>query len=369
MKRILLTLAVVLVATAAGAQRQVEKSRSWSSGCLSLADFRGHPSVAPGGSFADLVFGYRPAYDTVDGIVVPRHEATAFFRPYGSWMLPAARTAARLHYHQLQFDLFELSRRELQRDLDMPTYTTDYTFLLADSLLAHRLASLDSASLEGSDTSCFAHWDSVVAAGIAALPGSRDASALRHGWGAEFGFSMGSRSFRGPLHDAFKSGIDFGFLLTVLNRRHAFSLDFDLGIAPLRDSLYIDDGPFYLDVPATDCRILFEYGYRFVDRRRWSLTPFVGFGVHVLDQSEDEDETFLVRTATAAAGLLLQYRFSMAFSPLVDGSIDRYDFDLMAKLFTTYSSFSGIVGPSSSGWGVYLQLGFSFGFSEYHPRR
>ena len=120
------------------------------------------------------------------------------------------------------------------------------------------------------------------------------------------------------------------------------------------------------DRPATDLRILFEYGYRLVDRRHWSLTPFVGGGFHILDQSEEDDE-FSVSTGTYGGGILLQWRYAMSFDPLGGAGVSRGDFDFSARLSLLHSTFSEIIGKPS-GWGVYLQFGIGFGYGSYRSR-
>lgn len=365
MKRLALTL-LLLSATAlpAVAQRHVVRLRPWSQGPLSYADFRGRPAGEADGSFADFSFGYRHVADTVDGIALPRLKAWGSLRPYASWMLPGSRNAARLRYHQQQFDLVERARQELQRGLDDGYYDPQSLFGDADERLVQRLALLDSLTLHGTDTAALARWQAYADSAFGPLaPASEALPELRLGWMGEFHFFMGHRSFRGALADCFRPSVDFAFLVAALYSHHMMAFDMGFGIAPLRGEVLTADSYFYTDRPATDLRLLFEYGYRLVDRRHWSLTPFVAGGFHILDQSEEDDE-FSVSTGTYGGGLLLQWRYAMSFDALDGARVGRGDLDLSARLSLLRSSFSEIVGHPS-GWGVYLQFGLGFGYGSY----
>lgn len=365
MKRLLLlTLLLACSALPAVAQRHVQRLRPWSQTPLGYGDFRGRPAAEADGSFADFSFGYRHVYDTVDHIVLPRLKAWGSLKPYSSWMLPGSRNATRLRYHQQQFDLVERARQELQNGLDEGYYDPQSLFEAADDRLVRRLSALDSLSHHGTDSTALARWQSFVDTALGPLtPASDSLPELRLGWMGEFHFFMGHRSFHGSLADCFHPSIDFALLCAALYGHHMMAFDLGFGVAPLRGEVLTADSYFYTDRPATDLRILFEYGYRLVDRRHWSLTPFVAGGFHILDQSEEEDE-FSVSTGTYGGGILLQWRYAMSFDALDGARVGRSDFDLSARLSLLHSTFSEIVGQPS-GWGLYLQLGLGFGYGSY----
>lgn len=368
MKRLLILLLLASATLPAVAQRHVQRLRPWSQGPLAYGDFRGHPGGEADGSFADFSFGYRHVYDTVDGIALPRLKAWSSMRPYASWMLPGSRNAVRLRYHQQQFDLVERARQELQRGLDDGYYDPQSLFENADERLVQRLLLLDSLSLCGTDSAALARWQTYADTTFGPLANLPDTlPELRLGWMGEFHFFTGMRSFRGELDKCFRPSIDFAILLAALYGHHMFAFDFGTGVAPLRDSVFTADSYFYTDRTATDLRLLLEYGYRLVDRHRWSLTPFVAGGFHILDQSEEDDE-FSVSTGTYGGGILLQWRYAMGFDALSDARVGRGDFDLSARLYVLRSTFSEIVGRPS-GWGIYLQLGVGFGYGTYRHRR
>lgn len=368
MKRILILLLLVCATLPVLAQRHVVRLRPWSQGPLTYGDFRGRPGGEADGSFADFSFGFRQVLDTVDHIALPRLKAWGSMRPYASWMLPGSRNDVRLRYHQQQFDLVERARQELQRGLNDGYYDPQSLFEAADERLFQRLALLDSLSLHGTDTAALSRWQAYADSAFGPLgPAADTLPQLGLGWMGEFHFFTGIRSFRGELDDCFRPSIDFSMLIVALYSHHMFAFDFGFGIAPLRDSVFTTDSYFYTDRTATDLRLLLEYGYRLIDRRRWSLTPFVAGGLHIIDQSE-EDDVFHVLTGTYGGGILLQWRYAMSFDALDGARVGRGDFDLSARLTLLHSSFSEIVGHPS-GWGVYLQFGLGFGYGSYRHRR
>jgi hypothetical protein len=365
MKRSLLFLMAILLGLGASGQRVRHDSVAWSPSALSFDHFRGRPSLSSDGSFACFSLSMTGLNDTVGSIVIPGFQTAATMHPYRSWMLPGSCNPGRLAYHDVQFNLVELMRRHLQHDLDRGAADPDFLLDDARQALYQQLFLLDSVSDYGRDTAVVNRWNDTVTAALAAMPAAEHRGTLRHDWLFEMGFGLGMRDYRGALSDGFHDGIDFDFMLNFLWYRQMLAFDFGVGSAPLRDSVATPDGNFYLDVPASDLRLLFHYGFRLVDRNRWALTPFVGGGLHVIDQSE-EDDPFSVHAGTLSAGLLFQHRLSMVFSP-VSGGVERSDFDFFVKLTVDHSTFNGIIGKPS-GFAIYLDLGIALGYGHYSRR-
>ena len=344
------------------AQRVRHDSLAWSPINISFNDFRGRPSLSADGSFASFSLGLSSCNDTVGGIVIPGFRANAIMHPYRSWMLPGSRTVTRLIYHSVQFDLVELARRRLQYDLNRGSEHPDLLLEEALCSLSQQFDIFDSVSDSGLDAAVVSQWEQVTSEMLDSLPAVEKRGSLLPGWLFELNFGLGYRAFKGELSEGFGAGFDLNVSFNYLWHRHMLSLDMGFGTVGLHDSVATTFGRFYLDVAASDVRMLAEYGFRIVDCNRWSITPFVGGGLHFIDQSEENDP-FAVYAGTLVAGLLVQRHLSMTFTPM-DGTVDRADFDLHAKLTVTHSTFNEVIGKPS-GWGIYIDLGLGLGFGSY----
>lgn len=362
MKHTLIILALLVTSGAATAQRRAVTDRPWNAGNLTLDDFRGHPAGSAEGSYADLRLGYSYATDTVDGIIVSYPTAEALMRPYHSWMMPGSRNEARLRYHQVQFDLLELERRRLELSMRLGE---DYDDVLFDSALCQLeddLAALRLSTDDGTNADSVEHWRQHTQERLAQLPvGGRLKYQLQ--WLFEMNFAAGFQCFTGSLNKDFTPGFTIDIMADIVWHRHMLALDISMGTLSARDTVWNQTDYFYTNLPVSDLLTMVEYGFRIVNNNRWSLTPFVGGGLHVLDQSEDNIR-FSASAGTLGGGLLLQHRLLMGITPPAWGTAERYDLCITAKLTAAYSRFNKVDGKPE-GWGIYLHVGAALGWGRY----
>lgn len=365
MKHSIFLLALAFVSLNVYAQRNPHQGKSWNDGRLHYDDFRGHPSQSSEGSFAEFHLSYSIAYDTVNGIAIGYPYAEALMMPHGSWMLPYYRNEKRLRYHQLQFDLAEIERRQMQHALvKNGLYGED----ILDNAYAHLMQQFDSLRLftsEGRDTAALRRYEQMTAETLSSLPDTKKLHFVPS-WFYECSYGLGFQSFGGTLGKAFSPGISFNMDIQALKNRHALGFDLSIGVTSAYHDIWSVDDYFYSNTSVTDLQFRLEYGYRIVDNNHWSMTPYLGGGLHVLDQSE-EDVTFNSSAFTFGAGLVLQYRINLSFSDLTEGRMEREDLDIVAKVAVMHSQFNHISG-SPSGWGIYLHLGAGLGWGTYHLR-
>jgi hypothetical protein len=362
----LLALLLISIFTPLGAQRRpLQFDRQWEQGPLTFNDFRGRPSLSAEASFAELTLGLATMHDTVDGIVVPYPSAAAVMKPYGSWMMPAARTEARLRYHQLQFDLLENERRRLQNELN---YGLDYHDILLDSAYSRLMQTFDSlrtTTADGTDTAALSRWQESVALSPFMHTSLPSRQKLVNTMLVEGSLGLGFMGYTSSLSRCFRNGFSFNLMLDVLYRRHMVAFDMNIGSTIARDTLwnYRYNDYYYTDRSTTDIRFMIEYGYRIVNTNLLSLTPFAGIGIHRLDQGTEEIP-FFATAATAGGGLLFQHHIFCTLNPPRYGSIDRYDLNFTARLMAAYSRFTQLEGKPS-GWSFFIQLGMGIGGGRY----
>ena len=363
MKRQAFFVALTLLCVTATAQRRPHQERQWDMGRLVYDDFRGRPTHSSEGSYAEFEMSFTMGYDTVEGIQIGYPCAKSRMIPHRSWMLPYYRNENRLRYHQLQFDLVEIERRQLQHSLNKNGGS--YGEVLLENAHSHLMQALDSLRIvtsDGTDTAALSDYERQTAERLNSLP---DEGRLHFSPDVfyEYSFGVGFRSFTGKLGDDFAPGFSFNMAIDALFHRHLLGFNLDIGLIKAYHNISSGTDYFYSAYPISDLQMQMEYGYRFVDNNHWSLTPVVCGGLHVIDQS-DEDVIFSAGAVTFGAGLLLQHRISLTCSNPSWGAIERRDLDFYTKVVATHSTFTRISG-APSGWGIYLHLGVGIGWGRY----
>lgn len=96
---------------------------------LTWNDFMGVAPQTATGSHAEFYFGYRPLLEKSNDSVIYRLKAVGYFDKGLSFAVQSDTTVQQLRFHQVQFKLLEIHRRELQKELDIANKKTDFEAL------------------------------------------------------------------------------------------------------------------------------------------------------------------------------------------------------------------------------------------------
>ncbi len=96
---------------------------------LTWDDFMGKAPQTNTASHAEFYFGYRPLKEKTNDSVIYRLKAVGYFDKGLSYVAETKKNDERLRFHQVQFKLLEIHRRQLQQDLDQAKRKTDFDAL------------------------------------------------------------------------------------------------------------------------------------------------------------------------------------------------------------------------------------------------
>lgn len=356
-----------------------QEPRTWSMGPLTWNDFTPvAPLSAPNGteavehSFIEFVFDIKTVTKERNGIQTGEPEAVAYTVKSKSWVDSLCRTPAELRYNQVLWDMVELYRRQLQQWINADPEFNDEALL--DSIMQMSIIRTDRYCEDtrfGQDTDAVRDWekrtrsallrsDSLSRADSAAVRASYTYTDDQVRLGASLcGSFIGTG---GELHDYFShgGGLSLGFELGY--QRHFLIVNGSIGGAKcLKNAPNVEDpiNDLYIDDPLQILNGFFAYGISVIDRTKFRLTPFVGWGGIGYFFTEDDDSSDDVNSFGSGNGCWhfgvdMQYHFHNSIFGMEH---DRYSVNL--KLFGTYNRFRAIQGVPE-GFTFNVQLGVSF---------
>lgn len=262
------------------------------SGALTWSDFKGTPPKKASSTQAIFYLGYRPATQRAQDSTVYRLLAVGYFDQGLSYADSAQRSGKRLRYHQIQFDLLEVHRRQLQKELDMTTQKTDLDALFRNlnaTYISLKTAFEREAEIEVKEP-VLLKWEEKLDSLLLAIPRFvKPASTVSpFNFGAFYG--IGYSFFDAQVEGRVKSGFYVPLGLQVGYKRAFFQLSIrrvplnlqngfeELGVR--YSSIYSD---FYHD---------FLLGYKVLEKARITVAPVVGIarlfneGIYSLGRDE-----------------------------------------------------------------------------------
>lgn len=354
-----------------------QEQRTWSMGPLTWNDFTPIVIDTTGikepaeHSFLEFVFDIKTVTRERNGIQTGEPEALAYTIKSKSWVDSLYRTPDELHYNQVLWDMVELYRRQLQQWVNADVYFNKEVLL--DSIMQIVIDSSDAYCkdvLFGKDADAVTEWEQRIHRALqsSTTKAKADSAAVRAtytftddpirlgGWLTAAFIGAG-----GELHDYFSHGGGLGMGFEFGYRRHFFILNGAVGAGKcLKDAPNASDdiNDLFLDDPLEILNGYFAYGFTMVDRPRFRLTPFVGFGGLGYYYTEDDDSSDDVNSFGSGNGCLhfgidMQYHFH---NSIFGAEHDRYSVDL--KLFGTRNNFRSIA-TAPQGYTFNVQLGVS----------
>ncbi len=326
------------------AQTTTETFRKWSSGRLTWGDFV--QRAAENGKTSDsyCFLSYNQERQKIHDTSVYRAVVFACVDTAESWVSPEAMTEENLRYHQLLFDLLELKARQLQVKVDSLSkiHRLDSIFQDAYREYAASVAQLDSLSDKGRNADVVSEWEYATAENLKLQPAEflPDYVERKFGFGAHAG--LGTGVFTSSLGTHFHPicgvafGLDFawgrsqflfnGILEAVKAEREYY--------APKCWSVSNDYEIFAFDI---------TYGFAAVDRLRWRLSPFAGYGMAELStaNTNEGDDHLHMYTNRFVLGMSVDYKLKNFLNLGLRNmkSREHQELSLRARLFASYLDF------------------------------
>lgn len=316
----------------------------WSDGPLTWSDF--HQLMPPTSSEASRLEVELNATPQESGATA-RLEARAIMHRNASATSEAQSTPERLRYHQLQFDLLELMRRNLQQEINngIDGATVEKRLKYYQDLYRQRVRQIAQETKNGALEAAVGSWEENIESQLAILgtPQVPQVTTMQGCYGiyAGVGYDMPT----GKLHDNFGGSIMFHVGLTGGYKRFRVKADVAFGQPSYRNDNIFNIAPDEEGRPlqgnnssnATHIMSSVQLGYTVLNHGRLSITPNVGgfynrYGWDIANYSWDKDEEGRdVRTITGVEKRNL-HNFSV---------IASIDFDINFSSRVTNTSLTG----------------------------
>ena len=340
-KYTLIICALVSIAAMAASNDDI---KLWSDGPLTWSDF--HQLMPPTSSEASRLEVELNATPQESGATA-RLEARAIMHRNASATSEAQSTPERLRYHQLQFDLLELMRRNLQQEINngIDGATVEKRLKYYQDLYRQRVRQIAQETKNGALEAAVGSWEENIESQLATLgtPQVPQVTTMQGCYGiyAGVGYDMPT----GKLHDNFGGSIMFHVGFTGGYKRFRVKADVAFGQPSYRNDNIFNIAPDEEGRPlqgnnssnATHIMSSVQLGYTVLNHGRLSITPNVGgfynrYGWDIANYSWDKDEEGRdVRTITGVEKRNL-HNFSV---------IASIDFDINFSSRVTNTSLTG----------------------------
>lgn len=309
MKKYILLLYIVLALPCFAATE--DDIKLWSDGPLTWSDF--HQLLPPISSESSKLEVELSATPQESGNTA-KLEARAIMHRNASTTSTAQSTPERLRYHQLQFDLLELMRRNLQEEINsgIDGATVEKRLKYYQDLYWQRVRQIAQETKNGSLEAAVSSWEENVESQLNALgiPSVPQVTTMQGCYG--FYAGMGYDRPTGELYNNFGGSVMFHVGLTGGYKRFRLKTDVAFGQPSYRNDNIFGIAPDSENRPlqgnnssnATHIMASVQLGYTVLNYGRLSITPNVGafynhYGWDIANYSWDKDEDgYDIRTIT-----------------------------------------------------------------------
>ncbi len=278
----------------------------WSDGPLTWSDFhRLLPPTSSEASQLEVELSATPIENGVNANSTVRLEARAMMHRNSSATSAAQSAPERLRYHQLQFDLLELLRRNLQEEINsgIDGATVERRLKYYQDLYHQRVRQIAQETKNGTLEAAVASWEDNIDSQLAAVgtPQVPQVTAMQGCYGVYAG--VGYESPTGKLRNNFGGSFMFHVGLTGGYKRLRLKADVAFGQPSYRNNNIFNIAPDAEGRPLqgnnsshpTHIMASVQLGYTIVNYGRLSITPNVGgfynyYGWDIANYSWDKDE-------------------------------------------------------------------------------
>ena len=371
---VLIVLGLSLTTTA---MSQNTNLRGWEKGPLTWNDFTlMNESVGDEHSYLEYILQVEQRPDEINGKEMETKTAVLYVDRKMSWVDSHYRTPQELKYNQVAFNLAELHRRRLQLVIDtggavnMNYYT---------QLLSYMVDSFCHDTYYGADTAAVAWWeqdirrqmDSITPIMVERHITANAIEKIIPQYRMLFNLGGGAKFYHGDLHDLFAPSGGFYFDFEAGLWRHELLMGMYAGGGRCRPDSIVAVYSYntlynYDDISTLDLHI--DYGFIAIDSRKWSVMPFVGYGMQaVLYNEGDGTSSNGPSEGCWRAGIDVKYHLGIG-DIYMDNYLEQFLFSAHGRVYVSFDRFKSIVG-TPQGFTINAQLGFSFGMKQSKIRR
>lgn len=330
------------------AQTFSENARPWDQGRLTWNDFS--KKQTPSGRNSELKYfmSYRTVRQKTNDSLLSRVRAEIFVDRDSSWVDVTRMNHWELRYQQLIFDILEYQCRDMQAEIDRCRKPSDLDSCMQRGFdqAAEDILFFQTFSRDGKDTAIILQWEHKMQQ-LLSRPDNRNYipafSPALFGMGAFLGF--GSNLYIGNFSEHFssKGNVSLGFEASF--GRTELLLNATLGGSKVKkDSFLIKKERWSKNDHLEFCQLNAALGFRILERAKWQLTPFIGYGITEISTIAGQNDEIKHRERTNGwmGGLSMDYklRTNLSLTPNYLKSKEYSTISLRARVYVAQADFS-----------------------------
>lgn len=362
MKRILFISAFCLLFISfSEAQQYIHK---WKMGPLSWNDFVHRTALDGRYSYLEYYMGYTTEQKKVNNVTYTRPAAYAYISAENSWADTHYRTEALLQYNQCAFDLLEVYRRKLTRELNQ-NEILERDMLLDNTMrrLGEDMTRLERSTEQGANTAELERWKGELKAALDTTAESYQYRFTDNTFRWGMSFDLGILGTGGELHDYFSNAFGLSMNMDLGWKKHFVMTGMYFGGGRCKQNVPNVNSE-YNNLSAKDPLTVFDlyaaYGYSIIDNNYIRLTPFVGYGLLAMLFTPDEGSSMGSGNGCFHFGIDFNKKFCNTVDydifPVGNTNAMHSMFTLNTKVYATYNNFKTIVG-APQGFTINIQVG------------
>ncbi|NVK53571.1 MAG: hypothetical protein HWD85_11600 [Flavobacteriaceae bacterium] len=334
-----------------------EYRKYWKDGKLTWNDFQGTHTKNSTTNLA-YTLSYHTDKKLLDNVLYFGLFADAYMDKALSFTHPNFRNNANLAYNQVIFNLIEISKRKLQKELMLLDNIYQSSSLLMDtkSQLQKRILDFQEESNNGLMSEITEKWKLITEKELAEIPIFNLPDYKKSNWtyGLYGGLNYGIQA--GDFKDIFNNTLALSFGFEFSYHRVLLGLNMSLTNSKLNKDL--QDNLLFIPKGEKSTISMFNLtvGYPLYETNKLKIAPFVGYGSTALGETGDKKNKTETTTSTSIFGLNFDFknRKRVNFTPMLLNIREEGNSYIRAQFFMAKSNFN----PNLSGYSFHIGIAY-----------
>lgn len=334
--------------------------KEWNTGKLTWQDFN-EKSNEREISELNYFLGFSPEKQKIGDFTVYKYIASAYMDKDQSWVNPTYKTEQYLRYNQVVFDIVEIHRRKLQRELDRTDYAyeAERKFNQIVILCNSEIEKFKKESNRGEDMVAIDYWEQKTLDALKFQPDGTLPKFENKSFGSGMNAGFGLGAFTGTLGEHFTPTFNFIYGFDFAYKKSILFLNGTLAKGNVRKN-YQTDKIWQEGQKAGVAIIDASCGYAFIDNNKFKISPFAGLGITEFTATNKDNKENGLRMVdyNMIFGINTDYRIKKRLNLISDsyfGRNEKVETAIRARLYVTKANYFSDL----QGYSVNLTIGLS----------
>jgi len=342
------------------------EERLWEQGKLTWDDFNGTPPYANSKNASELNYtlSYYNTQKKVANTVFNFFTTKNSMNPDISWVKASSKSAQLLTYNQTLFNIIELHRRKLQKEL----YYVEFPFLAESKLrtsfqsYTYTIKEFQAQTEMGTNESELTYWNNKINTALQNTPLPELPEIEDGNWGVGMSIGVGTGIFTNTISNHFTSTTNLLFGFDIAYKKTILYLNGSLNFNKVKND-YTENGLTWNQGLKTGVAVIdVSIGQAIIDNNKHKLSPFAGLGVLEFTprSSKEVYDDYTIVDYNLMYGINYDFKFRRTINlSILPNSFaaykDKTEHNIRLRLYATSGSYENMKGNS-----INLAIGYSF---------